>query len=313
MSQTNSSTSSFKLFLVKVLLPFLLSLIVAGYLFGLFFEKKVILNSAICGAYKVDRIINETHPDEIPIFGSSRADGGYIPDMLGANYFNYGLNGTGPNVMLFFLKEECKKRKNHPVIILNFDLAGFVHPLGDISNYIYNSGYLPVRELLGKNYKTMYSIPFIKYYGQYESYLKYYLNNKMNITMYTNKGASVEKNKMTKERFNELVNERKLTHETFRHDTAMENEYMQIISENPQRLFVFVIAPYHSSYFAKFENLPDAENFIDTLKKKKNVKVFDFSKENYPDSLFINTMHLNYTGAVRFNKDLKDSLAKLSY
>src|SRR5579863_6817697 len=149
MSPTNSSTSSFRLFLVKVLLPFLLSLAGAGYLFGFFFEKKVILTSNICGAYKVNRIINETHPEEIPIFGSSRAEQGYLPDILGTKYFNYGLNGAGPSVMLFFLKEECKKKKNSPLIILNFDMSGFIRPIGDISNYIYNADYLPVRKLLG--------------------------------------------------------------------------------------------------------------------------------------------------------------------
>jgi hypothetical protein len=313
MSQTNSSTSSFKLFLVKVLLPFLLSLIIAGYLFGLFFEKKVILNSNICGAYKVNRIIKETHPEEIPIFGSSRAEGGYIPDMLGTNYFNYGLDGTGSSVMLFFLKEECKKKKKSPLIILNFDLSGFDHPLGDISNYIYNAGYTPVKDLLGKNYKSSFSIPFIKYYGQYETYLKYYLNNRLNLTKYTNKGASIEKNKMTSKRFNELVEQRKNSIAGFAQDTALKNEYLRIIAENPQRLFVFVVAPYHPSYFDGFKNLPEADFFLQKLREEKNVRVFDFSREVYADSLFINTTHVNYSGALRFNKDLKDSIAKLSY
>jgi len=313
MSQTNLSTSNSKVFFLKILFPFLLVLTGLGYLFGLFFEKEIILNSKICGAYKVNRIIHETYSNEIPIFGSSRAEGGYIPDMLGTNYFNYGLDGTGSSVMLFFLKEECKKTKKSSFIILNFDLSGFEHSLGDISNYIYNADYAPVKELLGKNYKTSFSIPFIKYYGQYEIYLKYYLNNRMNLTKYTNNGASIEKDKMTDARFNELVAERKRTTAFFVKDTALINGYLKVLNDNPKRLFIFVVAPYHSSYFEKFENFPEAENFLKQLRKIKNVRVFNFSKEIYPDSLFLNTTHVNYLGAFRFNKDLKDSLSKISY
>jgi hypothetical protein len=309
----NSSTSNFKSFGLKMLAPFLLSLAGAGWLFGYIFEKKVILNSEICGAYKVNRIINQTHPDEIPIFGSSRAEGCYIPDMLGPDYFNYGLDGTGSNVMFFFLKEECKKKKNNPVIILNFDLSGFDNSLGDISNYIYNAHYKPVKELLKKEYRVSYAIPFVKYYGQYETYLKYYLNNRLNLTKYTNKGASIEKNKMTEKRFSELVNQRKNARAFFAIDTALQNGYISLINANPQRIFVFVIAPFHSSYFEGYQNLPVAKAAIMNLRQFKNVRVFDFSQEDYADSLYINTTHLNYAGAKRFNKELKDSLNTVKY
>jgi len=308
MQQTNSYTSSFRLFFFKIIVPLFIIVGVGGCLWGVFFEKEVILNSSICGAYKVNRIINETHPEEIPIFGSSRAEGGYIPDMLGPNYFNYGLDGTGSNVMLFFLKEECKKQKTSQLILLNFDLNGFYYALGDISNYIYNANYLPVRNLLDQQYKPLFRIPFIKYYGQYEVYFKYYMNNKMNLTKYTNKGASADKNKMASSRFNQLVMERKRSVGSFSLDTTLENEYLDLINANPQRIFVFVIAPYHPSCFERFKNLPQAQEFLDNLRKIKNVRVFDFSREIYADSLFLNTSHLNYYGAIRFSKELKDSI-----
>jgi hypothetical protein len=313
MSQPNSYTSSFKAFFIKIVLPCLLGVIVIGWLFQIVFEKEVILKSQICGAYKVNRIINETHPEEIPIFGSSRAEGCIIPDMLGGNYFNYGLEGTGSNVLLFFLREECKKKKNSPLIILNLDLHGYDYLLGDISNYLYNAGDFPVHKLLGKQYQVHFSLPIVKYYGQYENYLKYFLNDKLNLTKYTNKGASVEKDAVTKDRFAQLVAERNNTEVIFYNDSTLEKEYFSLFRNNPGRVFVIVVAPYHPSYFTKYANYPETLQFLDRLRAIKNVKVFNFAKEAYPDSLFANTTHLNYAGAIRFNKALKDSLSMLGH
>jgi hypothetical protein len=310
MSPMNLSTSGFKAFLIKVLLPFLLLVGCSGYLFNILFEKKIILSSDICGAYKVNRIITETHQDEIPIFGSSRAEEEYLPDMFGSNYFNYGLNGTGANVLLFFLKEECKKRKNSPYLIVNFDLSGFVKPLGDISNYIYNSNCPQVKKLLGNNYKISFSIPFIKYYGQYESYLKYYLNNSVKYNTFTNKGAALEKAEMDPGRFSARITKHFPT--AFVQDTALESEFIRVMDENPQRFFVFVVAPYYQPYFKNLKNMPQAEKFLKYLREMKNVRVFDFSKACYADSLFGDALHLNYNGAVIFSGELNDSIKKLS-
>src|SRR6185437_1473174 len=122
MPERNLSISSFKRFLLRILLPFAGIISLAGLVFTYVFEQKIILNSQIVGAFKVNRIMKETHPDEIPIFGSSRAEGGFIPDSLGSNYFTYGLSGSKYDVTLFFLEEECKKKKNNPWILLNVDL-----------------------------------------------------------------------------------------------------------------------------------------------------------------------------------------------
>jgi len=313
MSQQNSSISSFKLFLTRIIVPVILAAAIAGWLFQRVFEKKVILSSEICGAYKVNRIIKENDSNEVPIFGASMAQGGCIPHILGSDYFNYGLDGTGADVWLFFLKEECKKKKHTPLIIMNFSLDGLANSIGDISNYIYNADCPEVRELLGKHYKAYFSMPIIKYFGQYETYFRYLLNDKRNLTKYTDRGAAIEKNKMTKERFAQLVAERIKNKAVFENDAHLESEYTELFKNNPDRMFVIIITPYHSSYFTNFKNYPDAQDFLHRLGEMKNVRVFNFGKVNYPDSMFVNTTHLNYDGAVRFSKELKDSLATLHY
>jgi len=307
MASQNSSIFNFKKFLLIILFPLILSVFLLGIGFQFFFEKKVILNSEINGSFKINRIINSTYENEIPIFGSSRAEGCYIPSILGENYFNYGISGTQDDVLLFFLNEECKKKRNTPIII-NFDIEGLNYSIGDISNYIYNSEYPSVKKLLGKNYKFVFQIPFFKYYGYYELYLKMYLNNLINLTKKTDKGASLELNKLTQDKFNKLINQRELASGEFKNDKYLESEFLNIIKKNIKRKFIIVISPYHKSCFKNFKNYNDALIFFNKINLLANSKVLNFSHVDYPDSLFMNTTHLNYIGAQRFTKELKDSL-----
>ena len=311
MPEQNSSISSFKQFLFKVLLPLAAMLCAGGIAFNYFFEQKVILNSEVVGAYKVNRIINENHPDEIPIFGSSRAEGGFIPDSLGSNFFNYGLSGTRYDVTLFFMEEECKKKKNTQYTILNLDLEGLQFGLGDIANYITNVGNENVRQLLGKNYRYYYNIPLIKYYGLYEHYLRDNLNNKMQLTKLSNKGAAIEKKVLTAKLFDILVSERRSTATIFATDTALWAKMTNIITTHPNRQFIFVVSPYHPSYFEKYANPEVANAFLGALRTMRNVHVLNFSKMPLPDDMFFNTSHLNYKGAAVFNHVLKDSLMRI--
>ena len=253
MAIPTSSTSNFKKFFLKILLPFTGCAVVFGFAFQYVFEKKIILNSQINGSYKVNRIINSVNTNEIPIFGSSRAEGGFVPSIFGPNYFNYGIAGTQDNVLLFFLKEECKKNKETPILI-NFDIDGFSYTLGDIANYIYNANYAPIKELIGEKDDAIFNIPFVKYYGYYEYYLKMYMSTKINLTKITDNGASLELNQLTKSKFDELVNQRLATTDGFNNDRNLEREFMDIIKNNPKRTFIIAISPYHSSCFHKFKN-----------------------------------------------------------
>ncbi len=311
MQQQTSSISNFKRFFLRILLPLILIVSVVGVLFSIFFEQKIIFNSDLCGAYKVHRITNETHEDEVPVFGSSRAEGSYIPDSLGKTFFNYGLPGTKYDVTLFFLQQECTKKKNDPLIVLNFDLDGLITGLGDISNYIPSVGNAEVKALIGNQYKPYYSIPFLKYYGLFDTYTRFYINNKVQLTKISNKGAALDKNILTKKSFDALVEQRKNTKVVFTNKPELETKLLRIIKEHPERIFAIVIAPYHSSYFVNYSNPMDAELFIAKLRAMQNVRVFDFSKMPLADELFLNTTHVNYKGAQVFSHILKDSLAAI--
>ncbi len=266
------------------------------------------MSSEVTGAYKVNRMITETHLDEIAIIGSSRAEGGFIPDSLGSHYFNYGLSGSKYDVALFFLSEECKKKKNNPWVLINLDLDGIIRSLGDIANYIPNAGYPPAHKLIRNEYKSYYSIPVVKYYGLYESYLRDYLNNKIQLTKFTNKGAAIEKKVLTDKQFNELVEQRRNSATSFEQNDTLVHQMDELINSHPEKKFIFVISPYHNSFFEQYTNPDVVERFMAHLRSLNNVYVFDFGKMPLPDSLFFNTSHLNYKGAVAFNRILRDSL-----
>lgn len=308
MIKRTSSISNFKKFVLAVIMPYFIALLLIGLVFTYFFEKKIILGSDISGAYKVNRIITSTDTNEVIFLGSSRAEGTFIPDSLVNNGFNYGMNGTQDDVILFFLREECKKKNKNTPIIINFDLDGLSYDIGDISNYLYNVNYSPVKKLLDTNYRAVYSLPFLKYYGYFELYSKYYLNAKTNLTKFTNNGASLEKNVLPEEEFKQLVKERLQQTYHFENDPLLEKEFYSIINANKNRLFVFVVVPYHYSFFNKFGNYEAAKQYLSSLEKSSNVKVLNFANLNFPDSYFINTTHLNLKGALEFNKILKDSL-----
>lgn len=309
MPQENSSISNFKRFFFKMLLP--LVLIVGGmsYAFTYFFERKVILGAEICGAYKVNRMLTETHADEIPILGSSRAEGTFVPEFLGPHFFNYGMSGTQDDVLLMMMAAECKKvGKRSPLILLNFDLDGINSYTGDIANYLYNSGDTAVRMLMHDHFRHYHYVPVVKYYGYFELYTKYFLNSRLQLTKHISRGASLEKNAVPPAKFLELVREREKTVQTFRNVPVLTAAWMKVIQDHPQRFFVFVISPNHASFYVRYQNPQDAQAFLNQVDALPNAEVLDFSRVDYPDSLFVNTTHINYAGARRFNRALRDSL-----
>jgi hypothetical protein len=307
MQAENSSISNFKKFALKILLPVFLFAGCGTALFCYWFEKKIILGNPSCGAYKINRILTSYNSKEIAIIGSSRAETSFIPELLGPDYFNYGLEGTQENVMLFFIEQECKKNKPTP-IIANIDLDGINTKSGDLLNYLYNSKDPEVKKLIG-NYEYYHALPFIKYLGQFENYFRFYLNNRTQLTKYAKDGAFIEKITLPKKMLEGLIEYRRTHQDEFKHEEELKNRFFETIRKNSSRQFIFVVPPYHSCYFSNYKNPGDAKAFLNELKALKNVRLFDFSGVIYPDSLFINTTHLNYNGARRFTKEFKDSLS----
>jgi hypothetical protein len=271
------------------------------------FEQGVIYRSHTSGASKIHRLIKQQHAREIPIFGSSRAERHYVPSMLSSECYNYGIAATQANIWLYMLEQELKKAKTTPVII-NFDLNGLIYSNGDIANYLPNLS--ETKHLLkNRELKLQHFIPFIKYYGQYEKYIRYYFNEKMSLTKEIDNGGSFEKNKITQSKFEQLIAKRKNTETEFVLDAMLAEKFISLL-EKTDRKKVIVISPYHPSYFEELKNTDDIKAYFNRLAKMDNVCFINLSKMLDEDRWFFNTTHLNYEGARKFTETLKRILAK---
>ena len=304
MEKQNSSIFNFSIFFLKTLIVIL----IIGFTFSLIFEKLIINDSPAIGASKINRILTLQKTKEIPIFGSSRAECSFIPSIIGPNFYNYGISGTQANIHLFLLEQELKKNKTSPVI-LNFDLAGLVFSDGDIINYIPNWKY--TKNIIENKGEFYYNIPFVKYFGQYEKYFASYIQEKKNLTITTDNGAVLQKNKQTKEKFESLVIRRRGEREESKINDQLAKKFDSLIHFT-KRQIILVVSPYHNSCFNKNANYDKSYDYLNELEKNKNITVLDLKDFVKDDDLFMNTTHLNYEGAIIFSKKIKELLATMN-
>lgn len=294
--------------MLKYGLPYLAVVIVSLLIVDMVFRKLIIANSSSTGAYKVERILSTDNKDETPIYGSSRAEGSFVPDSLGNNYFNYGLAGVQDNVWIYFLEKELAKQRKTPVLI-NFDLDGLGYRNGDVAYWLFNSNDKEIREFID-NWKMVYHIPVVKHMGFFEKYFVNLLQEKQNLTAFINKGAILEKKYLTPEEFKILADKREKDTVVFSNDQLLNNKLRSLLSDTKGRKIYFIIPPYHPSYLKSIQNYPDAARYIDTLRSIPNIKVLDYSTFPLEQQYFYNTTHLNYKGALLFTAMLKKDLAK---
>ena len=291
----------------KYLLHIIIMIILIGFTLSFAFQNLVIFSSQTNGASKVNKILSETLITEIPIFGSSRALRNFVPSEIDENCFNYGIDGAQANIWLFFLEQELKKKKSTPILI-NFDLRGLVYKDGDVSNYIPN--WNNVKYTLKHKDVYYYKVPFIKYYGEFEKYFNSYTNEKVNLTSMTDNGGSFLKNKLIKSKFDNLVKKRENIKTTFSLKKKLLAKLNELISHSNRKI-IFVVSPYHKSFFNKFQNINEANKYLSGLSLRENVDVVDLRKYINDDDMFFDPMHLNYKGSIKFTRRLKEELRLL--
>ncbi|HSF45877.1 MAG TPA: hypothetical protein VLA58_07680 [Chitinophagaceae bacterium] len=302
----NSSISSFNKFLLKYGYPFLGLTIIALLVVDLIFQKLIIANSTGAGAYKVERILHTSDSREIPIYGSSRAEGSFVPDSLAPTVFNYGLAGVQDNVWIYFLEQELAKKRTTPILI-NFDLDGLGYKNGDVAYWLFNSNNKDIRKFID-NWKMVYYIPVVKHMGFFEKYFVNFLQEQQNVTAYINKGAILEKKYLTPEEFEMLVRKRETDTTVFRNEPALQNQLHQLLRDTKGRKVYFIIPPYHPSYVKSIPNNHEAYAYLKVLDEFPNVEVLDYSKVPFEQQYFYNTTHLNYKGALLFTALVKKDL-----
>ena len=176
-------------------------------------------------------------------------------------------------------------------------------------NFIPNADNQQIEEVLGCNNMFRFRIPIIKYFGEFEEYFRNFLEMKYK-KGYRNRGGLFY-GRRSPEGFRKSIEMRMEMNGGFEIDKKVKEKVFSIIKNNPNRFFVFLVLPVHKSFFYHYRNYDKLEELVKELNAFSNVRVFNSCKENYPDSLFLDSVHLNYYGAIKFTHDLKDSLATL--
>lgn len=266
---------------------------------------------------KIQRLFNETHDTEIPIYGSSRAEKAYYCDSLGSNFYNYGMPSASFNVIELLLKPELQKHKTTPIIIdVHHDF--FQHDAYDDINI---ATYIPfintddtIKDFLKANnrYKNYQQIPGMRYFGFYTEYLRPVIEsqNKSENTLYLKGGVYDTKLSSTKFLQKRIsLRESKKLH--FEIDPEANKRLLEMIENHPERKFVFVVSPYHSSAKKTITNFEEMLTYFNYLEKEfKNVVFIYIDSAGYNDELWKDTIHLNILGAKKFSSALRIELQK---
>ncbi len=304
----DSSMSNFRLFFWRFLLPTTAMTLFLALILGYSFEHFIILGTDQADAGKLNRFLKSDEPAEIPIFGSSRALGSYIPEEIDSHCFNYGYVSTGNSLMLYLLRLELQKKRNTP-IIMNLDCQGFHYAPGNINKYISNIDNPVIREIVGEHYKWYYRVPVLKYYSIYDDLIAGYFSDKIQLTKFVQRGAAIEKNSngLTREEFQKRASQVP-KRSNYSYDEKQFSDLMNLLAST-ERTVVFVIAPvYRADLFMSREFKEQFTKMYQRLQGLPNVKVYDYLDMTEDEDDFFNISHVSIKGAMKFSRKLREQL-----
>jgi hypothetical protein len=260
------------------------------------------------GATKVHRMFTEVHPQEVPILGSSRADGSYVPDLIHPDAWNYGIEETGYEVTRMMLERELAKPGNGPVII-NFDHSFFLPYVPNIAHFIPEIRQPAVEACFSKRLRWYNHVPTLRYFGVTDEYLKAFIS-KYGTGTVQSRGGIFTKHALSPAELAELARLRNASPHAWVAHPKEEQAWLNLLAST-RRTLVVVVAPYHPSYLRTDTNPEAVQRYLDRMDALPNVHVINLAAMPLPDSCFQNTTHVNWAGAVRFSKELRGQLNAL--
>ncbi|MCK5719983.1 MAG: hypothetical protein KAH84_08585 [Thiomargarita sp.] len=301
--------NNFKSALVKLFITYIAIIIPLLLIIDWLVTSIIIFGDQSSNPSKIQRLITNENRLEIPIFGSSRALNGYVPIILGDNFYNYGIKAANLEVINLLLKYELKKSKKTPILIDFHPNMLDKNPYRylDIKDYLPLIKYPLINQFIKLNgrYKIHYSVLGIRYYGTYFDYFKRYIDisliknrtfQKGGVFHTTHQRMSIRKPKtFNKVKFNE----------------KLANKFESILKSYPERQFILIESPYHKDYYKKEDEYSNRiEQYLKKIVKFPNVIFIVIDGEAYLDSYFYNQTHLQFRGAKYFSNELKMILVK---
>jgi len=314
--------------------------------FDLLFQHVLIpAQQPFANVRKLERIISDDHPEDIPIFGSSIARRAYYCDSIGPGFYNYGMAGSLFGSIYPLLKIQLEKDNDYP-IILDFDQHTFLHSEYvqlDLSNYVPHVSNPHIQEMLQFHGKEdwQHEVPGFRYFGLYTDYLRDLLKPSLEREELISRGGvfypekkkafqrflakrerMIEDKRELDERLKEgehlLTEDEKKWHFyldailNFHPDSLMVSRYEALMYDNPYKTFVLIYSPQSEVKLRGLENYGDIQEFLSGLKDRHpNLRVLDYSKAGYGNEYYRDSGHLNIAGAKKFSALISDDLERI--
>jgi hypothetical protein len=277
----------------------------------LFWTRVFINGNHTSEAASINHLICE-NASEIPVFGSSKAGHNYNPEVLGDDVFNYGMDGASLDLTIALMQIECRKNKRTPIVV---DLTH--NAFRESSSHLKFPSLVrqpEIRRMMNRLgfMRWQLWVPGLRYFGYYDSYVREYLIGRRLANVRTVRGYTVlGKDQFDPRAFAEDVQKRLQVGYWFGSDPVQENLLFEVIRSTPQRTFVIVFSPLHSSCFEGFYDPAGFARYLNRLRSFTNVVVLDWGKMELADDCFTDTIHLNQKGAVEFSRRLANQLRTL--
>ncbi len=272
-------------------------------------NKWLILHSSSSSTYKTYRLFVEKPSDEIPLLGSSRALGNYVPSVISPRVFDYGINGSGMYETLFMLREALKNPSPGPILI-NLDPWGFHGEYAPSLQGDYRLALsVPiVREHVAFAWSDL--IPGIRFHGLTRRNLTTWLDGKTALIKRIDQGAALIIQSRS-EREWEIIN-RKIKDSTFSCQPSWQKELEQIVATTNHPI-VWIVSPIAPHWREHYHGEKKLKAFLDQMAKRPNMHVVNMLDEtaDYTEAEFVDPTHLNIRGATRFTKQLLPRLQAL--
>lgn len=297
----SSSTSSSRRLLLRLVLPVGAAIALGCWVLDLATTRYLIMPARSAGAYKVHRMFTEEDPQEVPILGSSRAAGSYVPELIDPNAFNYGIEKTEHELLEVMLARELRKSRSTPILI-NWDLEMYRHSIGNVAHFVPNLGHAEVRRYMQEELRWYHRFPGVRYFGLYDEYLRAALGERSTGNA-RSRGGVFDRTPYDARRFAKLVQRRLEANARWVDPAGRDSTLLRLLG-GAERPIVIVVAPYHAACFTNYQGLAEAQRYLQRLDALPNVTVLDHGRDPLPDDHYLNTTHVNETGARVFSAAL---------
>lgn len=314
MKLSNSSTSSFKTRFIGLLARYVIIAVVLVYGVDLLFSSVIIPSNETTNYAKLNRLIHENHPEEIPLLGSSTVLRGLMADQLGEHFYNYGITATNFQKLAPLLEIELAKDKTSPIIIDMPPQFFMARPKPNIrmEDMLPFSRNTYIREFMKEYdfYEPWHDISGLRYFGNYTTYFGSYMSTQLPSDMSFSRGGKHVGRKTPADKFAQFIELRSQKPLPYKASPELLNTFKKLLSST-DRPIVLVVFPFYKTVYETGFDLASYTALIEELSTEyPHVSGFVADGREYLDSDFLDTIHLNYQGALKFSKQLRQALTE---